>query len=138
MNDEQLKDLRARAEAAKPFSSSDLADQRFIDAASPHVVLELLDERETLRAERDEALGDGVLSQRVCDYLNERDQARAERDHWESVAKDSAFKLTNLMLDADRRTADRIAEYVASTNPGFAQVMLALAANIRAGAWRKP
>lgn len=51
-NDEQLKDLRARAEAAKPFCSSDLADQRFIDAASPHVVLELLDEREALLTDR--------------------------------------------------------------------------------------
>jgi len=52
MNDERLQDLRARAEAAKPFGSSDLADKRFIDAASPHVVLDLLNERDDLHVER--------------------------------------------------------------------------------------
>jgi len=39
------------------------------------------------RAERDEALADGVLSQRVCDLHNEAAQLRAERDAAVAVAE---------------------------------------------------
>jgi hypothetical protein len=103
-------------------------------------------ERNDLKAQLDELIEATILGplkgktahDEIVSLRAEVARVTVERDGWESVAKDSAFKLTNLMLDADQRTADRIAEYVASTNPGFAQVMLDLATKIRAGAWRKP
>jgi hypothetical protein len=49
IDDDYFEDLRVRAEAAKPLESSDLASERFIDAASPRRVLELLDSHRHLR-----------------------------------------------------------------------------------------
>ncbi|MGN6106661.1 MAG: ead/Ea22-like family protein [Kofleriaceae bacterium] len=47
-------------------------------AAARSALPALLDALEAARKERDEAIADGVLSQRVCDLSNERDQLRAQ------------------------------------------------------------
>ena len=51
----------------------------------------LREQVERVTQERDEALADGVLSQRMCDALNERDQARSEL----AVLKERRFPILN-------------------------------------------
>lgn len=70
-------------------------------------------EIERLTRERDEVLGEGVLSQRVCDIENDRAQLRADVDRMRPVVESAdAWRTADLACARDAKSVDvQRAEY---------------------------
>ncbi len=102
-------------------------DAAFI-ALARTAIPELLDECERLTKERDEALGDGVLSSRVCDLMNNEQTAR--RWDYPSAIEETTAEAIAAWLD------EKAAILAAEGNSG-AETFKSIAAAIRHGYWRK-